>query len=567
MGYEVLARKWRPQIFDDVIGQGHITRTLMNAIKNDRLAHAYLFSGARGVGKTSVARILAKALNCLERDPGIPCNRCNSCVEITGGSSVDVQEIDGASNRGIDEIRELRENIKYMPSSGHFRVYIIDEVHMLTKEAFNALLKTLEEPPAHVKFIFATTEPHKVPVTILSRCQRFDFKRIPMNQIVSQLEKIVEDEGIEITRGGISIIANKAEGSMRDAESLLDQVISFTGVKAEEKDITEILGVIDRTLIMETSDAILQGASDECIEIAGRVYNNGYDIREFYRALMEQFRNLLVSLIAPDSDLLDMVDSEKDELGEQAKKAGEERLQQSLNLLIAREEDLRYSLQPKLVLETIMIKLSRMGEVLSFNDIIRKIEALEKRLADGMSHRISSETVSDPGKAWEKRDPGVDKKTAFQKEKKEDKREGKGLQNENDWPGLMSYIAAKNRAMSSILKNWRCVSSADDLLEIEKGGNAFSASYLDDPEKMDKFIGFCRDYYKRDIRVKITGNPDRVNDNSSDNSSGNSGSIPGKPPEDSKLNRQGNPGIPQEVQEVARMFDGEVREELTKPKG
>ena len=189
MTYEVFARKWRPQVFEDVIGQEHVIHTLINAIKTDRLAHAYLFSGPRGVGKTSIARILAKALTCGEGKPGIPCNRCHSCLEITQGSSVDVQEIDGASNRGIEQIRELRENIKYMPSSGPFRIYIIDEVHMLTLPAFNALLKTLEEPPAHVKFIFATTEPHKVPVTILSRCQKFDFKRIPLALLVKQMEK------------------------------------------------------------------------------------------------------------------------------------------------------------------------------------------------------------------------------------------------------------------------------------------------------------------------------------------------------------------------------------------
>jgi len=190
MPYEVLARKWRPQVFQDVIGQEHVTQTLTNAIKSDRLAHAYLFSGARGVGKTSVARILAKAINCEQGEPGTPCNQCQSCVEIIDGSSVDVQEIDGASNRGIDEIRDLRENTRYMPSSSKYRIYIIDEVHMLTLPAFNALLKTLEEPPAHVKFIFATTEYHKVPMTILSRCQRFDFKRIPVAQLISQLEKI-----------------------------------------------------------------------------------------------------------------------------------------------------------------------------------------------------------------------------------------------------------------------------------------------------------------------------------------------------------------------------------------
>jgi DNA polymerase-3 subunit gamma/tau len=209
MVYEVLARKWRPQIFQDVIGQEHITQTLINAIISDRLAHAYLFSGVRGVGKTSVARILAKAVNCQNRQEGNPCNQCTSCTEITGGSSVDVQEIDGASNRGIDEIRELRENIKYMSSSGRFRVYIIDEVHMLTLPAFNALLKTLEEPPPHAKFIFATTEPHKVPITILSRCQRFDFKRIPLSLIIPHLETITQKEDIQISPSGLAIIARR----------------------------------------------------------------------------------------------------------------------------------------------------------------------------------------------------------------------------------------------------------------------------------------------------------------------------------------------------------------------
>ena len=341
MVYEVLARKWRPQFFQDVVGQEHITQTLVNAIKSDRIAHAYLFSGARGVGKTSVARILAKALNCLELEDGNPCGRCTSCLEITRGSSVDVQEIDGASNRGIDEIRELRENIKYMPSASRFRVYIIDEVHMLTLQAFNALLKTLEEPPPHVKFIFATTEPHKVPITILSRCQRFDFKRIAVSLIMKHIEEITEKEGIEISKPGVSIIAREAEGSMRDAESLLDQVISYAGTKVTEKDIIDILGIIDRDLLFDISGAIIDGSAEKCIEIVEKIYSYGYDIKEFYRALMDHFRNMIVCLIASDRNLLDLTGDDLDALKTQATRAGLERLQQSLNILIAREESLR----------------------------------------------------------------------------------------------------------------------------------------------------------------------------------------------------------------------------------
>ena len=222
MAYEIFARKWRPQVFQDVLGQEHVTRTLLNAIASERLHHAYLFSGARGVGKTSVARILARAINCRHRENGNPCNKCKSCMDISNGSAMDVQEIDGASNRGIDEIRELRENIRHMPSSGRYRVYIIDEVHMLTLPAFNALLKTLEEPPPHVKFIFATTEPHKVPITILSRCQRYDFKRIPQSRLVEQLEKITAEEKIEISRQGLALIAREGDGCTRDAIILLD---------------------------------------------------------------------------------------------------------------------------------------------------------------------------------------------------------------------------------------------------------------------------------------------------------------------------------------------------------
>ena len=365
MSYQVFARKWRPQLFEEVIGQEHITQTLRNALLSDRSAHAYLFSGARGVGKTSVARILAKALNCQKGQGGNPCNKCTSCIQITNGSSMDVQEIDGASNRGIDEIRNLRENIRYLPSDGTYRIYIIDEVHMLTLPAFNALLKTLEEPPEHVKFIFATTEPHKVPVTILSRCQRFDFKRIPLLKIEEQIKRIGKEEGIKISDTGISIIAREAGGSLRDAESLLDQVVSFTGLNVEDDQITAVLGIIDRDLIYRTSQAIIDGDSKLCLEIIDEIYNYGYDIKDFYREVMNQFRNLVVSLIYQNSShLMDLPDNELKDTRKQAKQAGMERLLQSLNFLINREVDLRYTNNPRIALEAILIKISVLREYL-----------------------------------------------------------------------------------------------------------------------------------------------------------------------------------------------------------
>ena len=497
MPYEVLARRWRPQLFQDVIGQEHITHTLMNAIKADRLAHAYLFSGARGVGKTSVARIFAKAMACEQGEPGIPCNKCRSCVEITDGSSVDVREIDGASNRGIDEIRELRENIKYLPSSTRYRIYIIDEVHMLTIHAFNALLKTLEEPPSHVKFIFATTESHKVPVTILSRCQRFDFKRIPLPQIASHLERIAKEEGIEITGSGMGIIAREAEGSMRDAESLMDQVVSFAGHKVSEQDITDILGIIDRDIVFESSAAIIQGSADKCLEIVDKICTYGYDVKEFYRTLMGQFRNLLISLISPQNNLLDMNENDRDAVRRQAEMAGEEKLRVLLNYLINREEDLRFTFHPRLILEATMIRLCHLGDFLSFGDLIKKIESLEKRLVNFSAQKGESvpERISDPGVDWDQENQ---------------KGAGRGTnrtgEDRKGWDDFLVFLSSKSKVMHSILKDWQLLKLTDDTLEIAGTNRSFSSGYFDDQGRYDQLKNFCREFFGRSIRIEIPVN-------------------------------------------------------------
>ena len=518
MTYEVFARKWRPQVFEDVIGQEHVIHTLINAIKSDRLAHAYLFSGPRGVGKTSIARILAKALTCGEGTPGIPCNRCHSCLEITQGSSVDVQEIDGASNRGIEQIRELRENIKYMPSSGPFRIYIIDEVHMLTLPAFNALLKTLEEPPAHVKFIFATTEPHKVPVTILSRCQKFDFKRIPLALLVKQMEKITSEEGIDISRSGLTLIAREAEGSMRDAESLLDQVVSYTGPKVEDRQITDILGVIDRTLLFEASRAVLEGSAKTCMEIVDQIYNYGHDIKEFYRALMDQFRNLLMSLVAPYDDLLDMVESDREALKVQAEKAGKEKLQQILNYLIAREESLRFTSHPRLVLETIMIRLCQMGDLVALDELIRKLESLEKRLSTPKDAREVGQVLDE-------------KKASDQPIKKD------------DWSAFLKFIASKNKPMANVLEGFPFLEASAEVVVIGRSPKPFD-TYLDDSEKGDKLRAYGLEFFKRDVKIKVSGQ---------------------NKAEESPPPRQAPkaPPHPKGVQDVLNMFQGEIRGEVS----
>ncbi|MBW2708486.1 MAG: DNA polymerase III subunit gamma/tau [Deltaproteobacteria bacterium] len=494
MPYEVLARKWRPQVFEDVVGQEHITQTLVNAILTGRLAHAYIFGGSRGVGKTSVARIFAKAINCTEGEPGIPCNQCRSCREITAGNSIDVQEIDGASNRGIDEIRELRENTKYMPSDSQYRIYIIDEVHMLTLPAFNALLKTLEEPPPHVKFIFATTEGHKVPITILSRCQRFDFKRIPLPKIVAYLEKIARHEDVSIGATGLSMIAREAEGSMRDAESLLDQVISFAGQTVEDSQVPEILGIIDRDLIFESSSAIIEGASPRCLAVVEKIYNQGYDIKEFYRALMAQFRNLLISLIAPEEQLLDMSESDRDEIRHQAEMAGEEKLQVVLNFLITREEGLRFTIYPRLVLETTMIKLCSLGDYLSFGDIMKKMAVLEERVMS-----FSPEAARENGK------PLSEAPTDWSPNDKE------AVVGEKTWEDFLQFVLGKSKMLYTILKDWRLNKLTEDLLEIENGNHKFSSGYFEEQEKLDQLTAHCRTFFERDIRVKIKVKPQESN--------------------------------------------------------
>jgi len=485
MPYEVFARRWRPQLFEEVIGQEHITQTLKNALLSDRSAHAYLFSGARGVGKTSVARILAKALNCRKGQRGNPCNKCTSCIEITNGSSVDAQEIDGASNRGIDEIRNLRENIRYLPSNGTYRIYIIDEVHMLTLPAFNALLKTLEEPPEHVKFIFATTEAHKVPVTILSRCQRFDFRRIPILKIEEQIKRIIKEEGIKISDIGISIITREAEGSLRDAESLLDQVVSFTGPNVEDDQITAVLGIIDRDLIYKISQAIIDGDSKSCLEIIDEIYNYGYDIKDFYREVTNQFRNLIVSLIHQDSShLMDLPDNELKETKKQAKQAGMERLLQSLNFLINREVDLRYTNNPRIALEAILIKLSVLREYISFDELIKKIEDIEKRLNKPILTDYNKNLEGDLGK---KEYPT--KKTLPDDGKK--------------WSEFLHYLTSKNRAMANVLKEWKSYTITANRLELPHGEGSFTGSYFDDPEHYEQLVAYAQDFFQSNLKVSF----------------------------------------------------------------
>lgn len=381
MSYLVLARKWRPQIFEEIIGQRHITQTLKNAIISDRLAHAYIFSGVRGVGKTTTARILAKALNCETGPTPTPCNKCNACTEITSGISMDVIEIDGASNRGIDDIRDLRENVKYAPSKSRYKIFIIDEVHMLTREAFNALLKTLEEPPPHVKFIFATTEPYKIPMTIQSRCQLFNFRRISIREIINQLEFITREEGIKISEQSLSIVAKAAEGSMRDAQSLLDQIISSCGKNVKDEDVVSLLGLVNQELLTAMSSAIINKDANKSITLLDELIKSGHDIYYFCSELLKYFRDLIIiKTCHKPEDLIELSSEGIDTLKGSIEKISIEELQQLFKILSEAEEEIRRSSHPKIIFEIALVKMSKVEPIQTLNEIIQKLTELEDRL-------------------------------------------------------------------------------------------------------------------------------------------------------------------------------------------
>jgi DNA polymerase-3 subunit gamma/tau len=381
MSYLVLARKWRPQTFDDIVGQEHVGRTLMNAIRSNRVAHAFLFTGVRGVGKTTAARVLAKALNCEHGPTPTPCNACVNCQEITAGNAIDVLEIDGASNTGVDDVREIIENVRYQPAKSRFKIYIIDEVHMLSTSAFNALLKTLEEPPSHVKFIFATTDPHKVPHTIHSRCQRYDFKRIPFRLIADRLTTIAQSEGITVSPRALLMMAREGEGSMRDAQSLLDQVIAFAGKTIRDEDVLAALGLADRKLLYAAAEAILDHNPTQALERLNELHLFGYDMRRFARDLLEHFRNLAVARLVPGADLLpDLPDEERTEVSRQAQKWGTEDLDRAFRLLLGAEAEVGRVPYPKLLLEMTLIKLATLTPVLAAGELLDRIDDLERRL-------------------------------------------------------------------------------------------------------------------------------------------------------------------------------------------
>lgn len=528
MSYQVLARKYRPQRFEDVVSQEHITRALANAVTSGRLAHAILLSGPRGTGKTTIARILAKCVNC-ESGPGAtPCNACRSCQDITSGHAADVFEIDGASNNKVENVREIRDNAHYMPAYSPYKIYIIDEVHMLSDSAFNALLKILEEPPAHVKFFFATTDPNKIPITILSRCQRHDCRRVPLDAIIRHMAMLCEKEGIGISSEALTMIGREADGSIRDALSLLDLIITSSDGPINADRISDVLGGVDRQSLFDMSAAVFARDTAKIIEIIDRLYDRGQNMAKLFAEFLAHFRNLLVVKIGGTTEVLsDISEFEVTSLRDQVKSVSATHINQILDILFKEDYTVRQSSRPKLAMEMAFIRAIQVPPALSIDALIEKIDTLHKGFGKTGSDDAGPQASQDPdpirrspGPAAEYPQPSFEKKTPLPEVNEnlpsaandaDADVKPRLLTKEPDeslaasWQRILKNLYGENPALSACFSDSQLIQTGDNQLKINFSTNQFNVNYAGRDTSRELIQKACSRYFGNDIQVSLAG--------------------------------------------------------------
>lgn len=536
MSYLVLARKYRPQTFEEVVGQSHVTTTLANAIMSGRVAHAILFSGPRGTGKTTVARILAKTVNCVknrETPSPVPCNTCRSCTEITSGSAVDVFEIDGASNNSVDQIRDLRDNVRYMPAHSAYKIYIIDEVHMLSLAAFNALLKTLEEPPAHVKFFFATTEPHKIPITILSRCQRHDMRRVDLDQVTAHLAKLCALEGVKVEEQSLALIAQESGGSVRDSLSLLDQVIASSLGDVSHDQVLSILGTVDRKHIFDLTSAILNRDMGTVLSLIEEIYSRGHDLKKLYARLTEHFRNLMVVKSTKDSArLVDATTHELTAMKEQVANISPLYLTQIMDMLFQDESRIRFATQARYTLEMTLVKILQVEPALSIDMLIDKLDKLRDGVSDpgpaspptappsgrpynqpaspGFQSNVQESTAGfqHPAQASQTGQPGYTGRNELPEAQRNKAPQPGPAFNPNDpldksWHAFLAWYSSVNPALTPSLSQSTLLSVTDAEITIQVGGSSFNIQRLTQDKTQAVVTQACREFFRHPGKVTL----------------------------------------------------------------
>ena len=503
--HKALYRVYRPKTFGDVVGQEHIVKTLKNQIKNNNIGHAYLFSGTRGTGKTSTAKIFARAVNCLNPINEEPCNECEICIDTLNDNIMDIVEIDAASNNSVDDIRELRESVKYTPSKAKYKVYIIDEVHMLSQGAFNALLKTLEEPPSYVIFILATTEPHKIPATILSRCQRFDFKRVSSKDIASRMSYICKKENIEAEEKALSLIARNSQGALRDALSILDQCMSFGNEKIEHNDVIELLGTVNIDELFELSQSIIDENTKKSLEILNEFIIWGKDIRNLINDLIDHFRNLMVCKVSKDLDeIISLPEESIERLKEQSQNVNINDLIRILNILSETQDSMKSSSNTRILAEVTIMKIAQPMFDESKEALIKRIENLEEKIESGnikvstvqieQSKDVKSQIIEDDKVEENKED------VAYEEVKSEDVRLV-----ESSWKKITQKIKDDRKlSVAALLKEVNTFNVKDNILYLIFNDNfSFARSRLNSKETIEYIESIIRSVLNRSFNIQI----------------------------------------------------------------